>query len=114
MLRRWSSGRFVSIAHHLKQIHLLERRYISHTRVLRNTPEVVKQAGNAPLRKQLKDAARATKKQGSNAKSEVELKHLQRLAEWELTVGIEIHAQLNTASKLFSRKFKVFSRLESN
>jgi aspartyl-tRNA(Asn)/glutamyl-tRNA(Gln) amidotransferase subunit B len=32
-----------------------------------------------------------------------------RLAEWELTVGIEIHAQLNTARKLFSGK--IFANL---
>lgn len=53
-----------------------------------------------PLRKQLKDAAKAKKLAGPEK--------LQRstgnrkLEEWELTVGIEIHAQLNTEHKLFS------------
>ncbi|KAM5351801.1 hypothetical protein ACJ41O_004524 [Fusarium nematophilum] len=51
-----------------------------------------------PLRKQLKDEAKKAKKQGkkkSNGDS-------QTVDGWELTVGIEIHAQLNTARKLFS------------
>jgi aspartyl-tRNA(Asn)/glutamyl-tRNA(Gln) amidotransferase subunit B len=47
-----------------------------------------------PLRKQLKDQAKARK---SSPKS-----NKQSLKDWELTVGIEIHAQLNTARKLFS------------
>ncbi|KAK1996838.1 PET112 family protein [Colletotrichum falcatum] len=43
-------------------------------------------------KKQLKKDARAQKPKGSN----------QTVDGWELTVGIEIHAQLNTARKLFS------------
>ncbi|KAK5995566.1 Glutamyl-tRNA(Gln) amidotransferase subunit B [Cladobotryum mycophilum] len=51
-----------------------------------------------PLRKQLKDEAKQAKKQGKKkSKSES-----QTVDGWELTVGIEIHAQLNTPRKLFS------------
>ncbi|KAK2873824.1 hypothetical protein FQN49_002028, partial [Arthroderma sp. PD_2] len=54
-----------------------------------------------PLRKQLKDEAKAKRLKGKgkggprSANSQVE--------GWELTVGIEVHAQLDTDSKLFSR-----------
>lgn len=52
-----------------------------------------------PFRKQLKDEARKRKAEGSGKKSKQDN---QKLDEWELTVGIEIHAQLNTPRKLFS------------
>jgi aspartyl-tRNA(Asn)/glutamyl-tRNA(Gln) amidotransferase subunit B len=52
-----------------------------------------------PFRKQLKDEARSRKAEGSGKKSK---QNNQKLEKWELTVGIEIHAQLNTARKLFS------------
>ncbi|CEJ92244.1 Putative Glutamyl-tRNA(Gln) amidotransferase, B subunit [[Torrubiella] hemipterigena] len=52
----------------------------------------------APLRKRLKDEAKEAKKQGKK-KSKADS---QTVDGWELTVGIEIHAQLNTARKLFS------------
>lgn len=51
-----------------------------------------------PLRKQLREEAKKAKKQGKN-KSKGDA---QTVEGWELTVGIEIHAQLNTAHKLFS------------
>lgn len=51
-----------------------------------------------PLRKQLKEEAKV--KRGAKRKKGED----PRLARWELTVGIEIHAQLNTESKLFSSK----------
>ncbi|KAJ4197667.1 hypothetical protein NW755_000364 [Fusarium falciforme] len=51
-----------------------------------------------PLRKQLKDEAKKAKKHGKK-KSKGDS---QTVDGWELTVGIEIHAQLNTARKLFS------------
>ncbi|KAJ3519100.1 hypothetical protein NM208_g14263 [Fusarium decemcellulare] len=51
-----------------------------------------------PLRKQLRDEAKQAKKQGKK-KSKGDS---QTVDGWELTVGIEIHAQLNTARKLFS------------
>jgi aspartyl-tRNA(Asn)/glutamyl-tRNA(Gln) amidotransferase subunit B len=56
-----------------------------------------------PFRKQLKDAAKQQKKEHrassgltKNARGD------SRLDKWELTVGVEIHAELNTARKLFS------------
>src|SRR5438552_11154974 len=67
------------------------------------------QSGNVvPLRKQLKDEAKAKKaaalgRAGGKAKTgESDV----RLREYELTVGIEIHAQLNTARKLFSCRYR--------
>lgn len=59
----------------------------------------------AALRKRLKDAAKAKKieqNEGESASSTRET----RAADWELTVGIEIHAQLNTARKLFSSEYE--------
>ena len=57
-----------------------------------------------PLRKKLKDEAKIKKASGiKDAVQSSTSKDLDpRLAGWELTVGIEIHAQLNTARKLFS------------
>lgn len=52
-----------------------------------------------PLRKKLKDEAKKLKKGAKIKKSKGSN---QTVDGWELTVGIEIHAQLNTASKLFS------------
>jgi len=52
-----------------------------------------------PYRKQLKDAAKKKKAEAGTRKHK---SNNQRLDDWELTVGIEIHAQLNTARKLFS------------
>lgn len=51
-----------------------------------------------PFRKQLKDEARA-RKAASPKRPKAQN---QKLDDWELTVGVEIHAQLNTARKLFS------------
>ncbi|KAF3033578.1 hypothetical protein E8E12_004878 [Didymella heteroderae] len=56
---------------------------------------------DTPFRKALKDAAKQQKKAtrgGNKAKKASD----PRLEKWELTVGIEIHAELNTARKLFS------------
>ncbi|KAK0277782.1 hypothetical protein LTR35_009618 [Friedmanniomyces endolithicus] len=57
-----------------------------------------------PLRKHLKDEAKRKK---ADAKRDGNIASTKpggdpRLEKWELTVGIEIHAELNTASKLFS------------
>ena len=60
-----------------------------------------------PLRKQLKDEAKVKKGEVKNSRAQdVD----SRLAAWELTVGIEIHAQLNTARKLFSCPFPHINR----
>ncbi|KAI1159921.1 GatB/GatE catalytic domain-containing protein [Nemania serpens] len=56
-------------------------------------------SAHVPLRKQLKDEAKRQKASGSKKKKNV---NNQVVDGWELTVGIEIHAQLNTARKLFS------------
>lgn len=54
-----------------------------------------------PLRKQLKEEAKQRKKSAKAAgKGSNEVNAL--LDKWELTVGIEVHAELNTAHKLFS------------
>ncbi|KAI0846296.1 GatB/GatE catalytic domain-containing protein [Daldinia vernicosa] len=60
-----------------------------------NTPSPV----HVPLRKQLKDEAKKQKALGKKKKKNASN---QVVDGWELTVGIEIHAQLNTAKKLFS------------
>ncbi|KAH8173935.1 gatB/GatE catalytic domain-containing protein [Sarocladium implicatum] len=58
-----------------------------------------------PLGKQLKDASKQARKKSKN-KSKVDS---QTVDGWELTVGIEIHAQLNTARKLFSPAITSFN-----
>lgn len=59
---------------------------------------------DAPFRKLLKDATKQQKKERkSSDASKDAAKHTDlRLEKWELTVGIEVHAELNTARKLFS------------
>ncbi|KAI0550062.1 GatB/GatE catalytic domain-containing protein [Xylaria curta] len=54
---------------------------------------------HVPLRKQLKEEAKKQKAAGKRKKKNA---NNQVVDGWELTVGIEIHAQLNTAKKLFS------------
>lgn len=56
-----------------------------------------------PLRKQLKDEAKAkrlAKGKGNGQDKVTAARH----NGWELTVGIEVHAQLDTDAKLFSSK----------
>jgi len=57
-----------------------------------------------PFRKQLKDEAKRKKLETSQGSGKKRKTHAgdPRLEKWELTVGIEIHAELNTARKLFS------------
>ncbi|KAJ5953644.1 hypothetical protein N7454_000540 [Penicillium verhagenii] len=57
------------------------------------------QTDRIPLRKQLKQEAKSLKAQKKQRRENEEASR----QEWELTVGVEIHAQLNTAAKLFSR-----------
>jgi hypothetical protein len=66
------------------------------------------QASNVvPLRKQLKDEAKAKKSASSETRGKTKKQDIDpRLKNWELTVGIEIHAQLNTTRKLFSCTWK--------
>ena len=102
MLRRWFPTRFVSTACSLRLTRLdpiVINRFS--TRLYHATS--VLQAAHAPLRKQLKDATRASRGTYDSEAAERDRVRQERLAQWELTVGIEIHAQLNTGSKLFSR-----------
>lgn len=57
-----------------------------------------------PLRKHLKDEAKRKRAEGrlSNGIAPKKTTRDPLLEKWELTVGIEIHAELNTACKLFS------------
>ena len=56
-----------------------------------------------PFRKLLKDEARRKRATIDSGNGDTQRSASSiRLEEWELTVGIEIHAQLNTARKLFS------------
>ncbi|KAL1595154.1 hypothetical protein SLS60_009842 [Paraconiothyrium brasiliense] len=60
---------------------------------------------DAPFRKALKEAAKKKKKDDRAASGSLRKSSKPRdprLDKWELTVGIEIHAELNTARKLFS------------
>ncbi|KAF1834821.1 hypothetical protein BDW02DRAFT_318937 [Decorospora gaudefroyi] len=70
------------------------------TRSLHTESEPPQPPRNATsFRKLLKDAAKQQKKKEKGA---VSPRHNPRLEHWELTVGIEVHAELNTARKLFS------------
>ncbi|KAF2640259.1 hypothetical protein P280DRAFT_428162 [Massarina eburnea CBS 473.64] len=60
---------------------------------------------DSPFRKVLKDAAKKKKKDrkgNSDTSNKAQRGESVQLDKWELTVGIEIHAELNTARKLFS------------
>lgn len=58
--------------------------------------------GTVPFRKQLKDEAKQRRAAGEKANRDTDRSKARNLDGWELTVGIEIHAQLNTDRKLFS------------
>ncbi|OJJ51573.1 hypothetical protein ASPZODRAFT_127666 [Penicilliopsis zonata CBS 506.65] len=61
--------------------------------------ESASSADPVPLRKQLKQEAKALRARKRQTKQDEEASR----RGWELTVGIEIHAQLDTEAKLFSR-----------
>lgn len=61
-------------------------------------------ADRVPLRKQLKEEAKALR---SHKRQRKETEEASR-EEWELTVGVEIHAQLDTETKLFSREYAFY------
>lgn len=69
-----------------------------HTTASDDPPELPSKP--TPLRKKLKDEAKRAKKEGAGRKKAKA--DDQTVPGWELAVGIEIHAQLNTARKLFS------------
>ena len=61
------------------------------------------QQQSIPLRKHLKDEAKRKRSSERSPSSNASKKSANPLLDkWELTVGIEIHAELNTACKLFS------------
>lgn len=74
------------------------------TRLLQTDSQTLSQ-DDTPFRKALKDATKKQKKDrrgASDVSSDSTKGHNPGLEKWELTVGIEIHAELNTARKLFS------------
>ena len=60
---------------------------------------------NVPFRKQLKDEAKQRKHVARGILPSEAGNVDEKLAAWELTVGLEIHAQLNTDRKIFSGMF---------
>lgn len=72
-------------------------------RRLQTDSRPVPRTEHVPLRKQLKEEAKARKLAGKHkTQTKEEGADTERLQKWELTVGIEIHAELNTTRKLFS------------
>ena len=59
-------------------------------------------ADTVPLRKRLKDEAKQKRAAGEVVSRATRRATTSKLQAWELTVGIEVHAQLNTERKLFS------------
>ncbi|KAH8426956.1 glutamyl-tRNA(Gln) amidotransferase subunit PET112 [Aspergillus melleus] len=71
---------------------------LSQSRVRHLQTSTAEPEDRVPLRKQLKQGAKALKAHKRQRRESEEASR----QKWELTVGIEIHAQLNTQSKLFS------------
>lgn len=96
MLRPWlGSGSVRSVCARLSRPTLPSR-----IAPFSSAPRRYLQADHIPLRKQLKQDAKALR---SHKKQRKESEEASR-QEWELTVGVEIHAQLDTEAKLFSRQ----------
>lgn len=72
-------------------------------RCLGLVPENTIPKETVPFRKQLKDEAKRQRAAGEKAGRDIGRNNARQLDGWELTVGIEIHAQLNTDRKLFSK-----------
>ena len=65
--------------------------------------EIPNQPQSIPLRKHLKDEAKRKRAEERSSNGNGKKRSTNALLEkWELTVGVEIHAELNTACKLFS------------
>lgn len=76
-------------------------RFFSSSRTVQDAvAQTLDQGDRTPLRKQLKQDAKSAKAR----KRETKKKEEDSRQQWELTVGIEIHAQLDTEAKLFSRE----------
>ena len=74
----------------------------SQSNVLQQIAEERQSESYEPFRKQYKDEQRKRRLEGIHKKSSTEISE-STIANWELTVGLEVHAQLNTDHKLFSR-----------
>ena len=59
-------------------------------------------ADTIPFRKRLKDEAKQKRAAGQVVSRAARRVTTSKLEAWELTVGLEVHAQLNTERKLFS------------
>jgi aspartyl-tRNA(Asn)/glutamyl-tRNA(Gln) amidotransferase subunit B len=106
VLRRYLFGGQLPTGGCLRQLrhcqptaHLLSRKRYHGTQAQNTSTDSALSETTIPFRKQLKDEAKKKKAEGTGKKPKQEN---QKLDDWELTVGIEIHAQLNTARKLFS------------
>ncbi|MCJ1465217.1 hypothetical protein MMC07_003833 [Pseudocyphellaria aurata] len=71
------------------------------------THESTLQNETVSFRKQLKDEAKQRRAAEEKASRDTGKNKARQLDRWELTVGIEIHAQLNTDRKLFSSECNV-------
>ncbi|EJT76024.1 aspartyl/glutamyl-tRNA(Asn/Gln) amidotransferase subunit B [Gaeumannomyces tritici R3-111a-1] len=99
-LRRQAAGRLISIP--LRRALPAQTRRLHASTGTEPPPQPPAPSSPAgPLRKTLKDQAKAAKalNKGKKKKSNADR---QTFPGWELTVGIEVHAQLNTSRKLFS------------
>ncbi|KAG4025473.1 hypothetical protein MFRU_057g00160 [Monilinia fructicola] len=81
---------------HLPSIYTLRSRAIQELHT--DTESASSSSTNHGIQNSFKAARKQPKDEGTKSNAE----KLQSLDEWELTVGIEIHAQLNTERKLFS------------
>lgn len=97
MLRPWPSGAVRLLYRNIQRP--LIRPLNLHFSSLANRNLQSAPADRVPLRKQLKQEAKTLKAQKKQRKESEEASR----QTWELTVGVEIHAQLDTAAKLFSR-----------
>ena len=89
--RKLYSSRFLDRGHDAAQSPLYNP-----ARYLQNSARETQ--SHIPLRQQLKQEAKALKSRKRQKKDDEEALR----EKWELTVGIEIHAQLDTGAKLFS------------
>lgn len=100
LLRRYLSGKPIRWQGclHSSTIPVASRK-LTTSRICRDSSTTTRSERSPPtsFRKQLKDEAKA-RKGSPQARSSHEESH----PDWELTVGVEIHAQLNTPRKLFS------------
>lgn len=99
MLRPWPSSGAVRVLGRSIGRPLLIRPHNLHFSSVAACSLEAAPADRVPLRKQLKQEAKALKNQQKQRRQSEEASR----QEWELTVGVEIHAQLDTAAKLFSR-----------